>query len=411
VGLRQLVSGVRGMRQTILPTEEWRKLMGNNPNSVASDATVPVMRERLMSLDVFRGATIASMLLVNDPGTWSAVYPPLLHAPWHGWTFTDVIFPFFLWITGVAMTLSTAKRLNRGATRADLMLHVLRRSVIIFAVGLLLAGFPFFHFSSIRIPGVLQRIAVCYLIAGAIYLMSGIRGQILWTGGILVVYWLLMKLYPVPGYGAGVLEKEGNFAQYIDSLLLSGHMWAQTKTWDPEGIVSTLPAIATTLFGVLTGHVLRARKTPEEKTAWMFVMGNALMFSGAVMSLWLPINKNLWTSSYSVFMAGLAADVFAFCYWIIDVRGYRKWSMPFQIYGMNAIVIFTLSGLMAKSALIVKITGPNGAKQSVWAYVFDHVFAPLASPVNASLLFALSYVLLFLGIAWVMYRFKWFVKI
>ena len=311
----------------------------------------------------------------------------------------------------MTMTLSTAKRLSRGATRTDLMLHALRRSVIIFAIGLFLAGYPFFHFSTIRIPGVLQRIAVCYLIAAAIYLVSGIRGQILWTGGLLLVYWLLMKLYPVPGYGAGILEKEGNFARYIDSLLLSGHMWAQSKTWDPEGIVSTLPAIATTLFGVLTGHVLRARKSAEEKTAWMFVMGNALMFAGAVMSLWLPINKNLWTSSYSVFMAGLAANVFTFCYWIIDVRGYRKWSLPFQIYGMNAIVMFTLSGLVAKAALIVKVTGSDGAKQSVWAYVFEHVFAPLASPVNASLLFALSYVLLFFGIAWVMYRLKWFLKV
>ena len=296
--------------------------------------------DRLVSLDVFRGATIAAMLLVNDPGTWSAVYAPLLHAPWHGWTFTDVIFPFFLWITGMALTLSAAKRLSRGASRFDLLLHAFRRSVIIFAIGLFLAGYPFFNFAIIRIPGVLQRIAVCYLIAAAIYLTTSVRGQIRWTISFLAIYWLLMKLYPVPGYGPGILEKEGNFAQYIDSLILSGHMWATSKTWDPEGVVSTLPAIATTLFGVLTGHLLRIRKSPEEKTAWIFVLGNALLFTGAVMSLWLPINKNLWTSSYSIFMAGLAANVFAFCYLIIDVKGYTKWTLPFRAYGMNAILIY-----------------------------------------------------------------------
>jgi predicted acyltransferase len=350
------------------------------------------------------------MLLVNDPGTWSAVYPPLLHASWHGWTFTDTIFPFFLWITGMALTLSTAKRMERGADRRDLLLHALRRSAIIFAIGLFLAGFPYFRFATIRIPGVLQRIAVCYLIATVIYLTTSIRGQIRWTGSLLVAYWLLMKLYPVPGYGAGVLEKDGNFAHYIDSLLLSGHMWSSSKTWDPEGIVSTLPAIATTLFGILTGHVLRARKTQEEKTAWMFVMGNALLFFGGVMSLWLPINKSLWTSSYAVFMSGLAANAFAFCYWIIDVKGYRRWAIPFRIYGMNAIFIFALSGLLAKTALLVKVTGADGSRQSLWSYVFQQVFAPLASPVNASLMFALTYVLLFFGIAYVMYRNRWFIK-
>lgn len=368
------------------------------------------MQDRLLSLDVFRGATIASMLLVNNPGTWNAVYPPLLHAPWHGWTFTDVIFPFFLWITGMSLTLSTAKRVSRGESRRDLMLHALRRSLIIFSIGLFMAAVPYFRFSTLRIPGVLQRIAVCYLIATAIYLTSSIRGQIRWTAALLAVYWLLMKLYPVPGYGEGILDKEGNFARYIDGLLLNGHMWAQSKTWDPEGVVSTLPAIATTLFGILTGHILRTQKSAEEKTSWMFFLGSSLLFAGAIMSLWLPINKNLWTSSYSVFMAGLAANVFAFCYWIIDVKGYRAWCRPLQIYGMNAITIFALSGLLAKAALLTKITRADGTQLSVWSWVFQNVFAPLAAPVNASLLFALSYVLLFFGLAWVMYRRKWFLR-
>jgi predicted acyltransferase len=403
VGSRTVFAG-RSRRRTASGIEEEICM------SPGTEVGKPLFQDRLMSLDVFRGATVAGMLLVNDPGTWSAVYPPLLHAPWHGWTFTDTIFPFFLWITGMAMTLSTEKRISRGARRRDLMLHALQRSIIIFAIGLFLAGFPFFRFSTIRIPGVLQRIAVCYLIATIIYLTTKIRGQIMWTGALLVVYWLLMKLYPVPGHGAGILEKDGNFAQYIDGLLLSGHMWASSKTWDPEGIISTLPAIATTLFGILTGHLLRARRSPEEKTAWIFVLGNALLFCGWVVSLWLPINKNLWTSSYAVFMAGLAANVFAFSYWIIDVRGYRKWALPFRIYGMNAIAIFTLSGLLGKTALIVKVTGSDGSQLTLWSYVFRHAFAPLATPINASLFFALAYVLLFFGIAWGMYRLKWFVK-
>ena len=375
------------------------------------DGRIFTGHERLMSLDVFRGATIASMLLVNDPGTWNAVYPPLLHAPWHGWTFTDVIFPFFLWIAGVSITLSAAKRMSRGATRARLMLHACRRAIIIFAIGEFLAGFPFFDFAHIRIPGVLQRIAICYLIATVIYLTTRLRGQIVWTSGLLAAYWILMKLVPVPGFGAGVLEKQGNFAQYIDNLFLSGHMYAATKTWDPEGIVSTLPAIATALFGVLTGQLLRARKTPAEKTAWIFVMGNALLFAGAVMCLWLPINKSIWTSSYSVFMAGLAANTFGFCYWIVDVKGHRKWAVPFVIYGMNAITIFALSGLLGKTALLVKVTNPDGSQTSVWGYVFERVFAPLASLMNASLMFAVTYVFLFFCLSWLMYRMKWFVKI
>ncbi len=366
---------------------------------------------RLLSLDVFRGATIAAMLLVNNPGTWSALYAPLRHAEWHGWTFTDTIFPFFLWIVGVSMTLSFARRLGRGDGRAALLLHVCRRSAILFLLGIFLAGFPRFDFSTIRIPGVLQRIAVCYLCAAVIYLFSRLRGQLLWTAGLLGIYWVLMKLVPVPGYGAGVLEKIGNFAQYIDSIMLSGHMWSQSKVWDPEGIVSTIPAIATTLLGVLTGRILQARVAPAEKTAWIFIAGNTLMLAGAVMSLWLPVNKSLWTSSYAVLMAGLAANCFAFCYWVIDVKGWRRWTQPLVAYGMNAILIFVLAGLLAKTTILIKLTGADGKPVSLARVVFETAYLPLASPVNASLLYALTYVALFWGFGSLLYRRGWFVKI
>jgi predicted acyltransferase len=370
----------------------------------------PAGAGRLESLDVFRGATIAAMMLVNNPGTWDAVYPQLRHAEWNGWTFTDLVFPFFLWIVGVAMTLSFARRVARGESKSGLMLHALRRSLILFALGLFLSSFPYFDISMLRIPGVLQRIAVCYLCATVIFLNTRIRGQILWTGGLLAVYWMAMKWIPIPGFGAGILEKNGNFAQYVDSLLLKGHMWAATRTWDPEGIVSTIPAIGTTLLGILTGHILRARWSPAEKTAWMYTMGSSLALAGLTAGIWLPINKNLWTSSYTLFMAGMATTTFAFCYWINDVKGYRRWSRPFAVYGMNAIAVYFLAGILARTTMTIKVPLADGTV-SLRDYIYAKIFAPLASPMNASMLHGIAFVLLMYLVAYLMYRRKWFVKI
>ncbi len=367
-------------------------------NSKASTPAAP--RARLVSLDVFRGATIASMILVNDPGS-SETYSQLEHAQWHGWTFTDLVFPFFLWIVGVAMTLSFSSRTARGEDRRALLLHVVKRSAIIFAIGLFLNGFPYFRLGTIRIPGVLQRIAICYLIAAAIFLYSSVRGQILWIFGLLAAYWMAMTLVPVPGYGPGVLQPVGNFAQWIDSMVLSGHMWRSTKVWDPEGLVSTVPAVATVLFGVLAGQLLRApRFSPAEKTAWMLAWGNTMLLAGNTMSVFLPINKNLWTSSFSVFMAGMALIVFAVCYWMVDVQGWRRWTHPFVVFGMNAIAMFVFSGLLARILMLADWKKP----------VYDRVFAPLASPLNASLLYAICFVLVCYSVAWFLHRRKWFVK-
>ncbi len=366
---------------------------------------------RLLSLDVFRGATIASMMLVNNAGNWNAVYPPLRHSAWHGWTFTDTIFPFFLWIAGVSMTLSFAKRLDRNDSRARLLTHTLQRAATIFLLGMFLNLFPLFQLSTVRIPGVLQRIAVCYLIAGFIFLYTSLRGQIVWTASLLFVYCALMKLVPVPGFGSGILEKEGNFAQYVDQLVLSGHMWASSKTWDPEGIVSTLPAIATMLFGILTGHLLRSRFTPESKTAWLMVMGTCLMGAGLIWAWWLPINKPLWTSSYSLLMAGMAANVFGCCYWVIDIKGYRRWSRPLAVYGMNAITVYVLAGLLSKLSSFIKVASTDGTTITAGKWVYENIYAPLASPVNASLLYALTYVAILYAVSWFMYRMKWFVRV
>ena len=376
--------------------------------------------QRLVSLDAFRGATIAGMILVNDPGDWSYVYPQLRHAAWSGWTFTDWIFPFFLWIVGVAMTFSFARRVEEGGDKKKLMGHVLRRSVIIFALGLFLAAFPFgllwghsFSLSTLRIPGVLQRIAICYLVASVIFLTTGVRGQIAWIVGLLAGYWAMLMLIPVPGYGAGFLEPTGNLCWFIDSNLLAGHTWsgAPAPGFDPEGILSTLPAIATTLFGVLTGHWLRTERSKEEKTAWMFVCGNVLLLLGAILDMWLPINKNLWTSSYSVFMAGWALVCLAMFYWLIDVKGYTRWAKPFVIYGMNAIAIYVLAGLLGKTLYLIQITASDGTTQDLKDVIYQNVFVPLASPINASLLFAIAFVLVTYVVAWAMWKKKWFLKV
>jgi predicted acyltransferase len=376
--------------------------------------------QRLLSLDAFRGATIAGMILVNNPGTWSTIYPQLRHAEWNGWTFTDWIFPFFLWIVGVAMTLSFAKRMEQGADKKKLFLHVMQRSAVIFLLGLFLAGFPFglflnhtFSFSSIRIPGVLQRIAVCYLIASAIVLTTGIRGQVIWIVSLLTLYWLLIKLVHVPGFGAGVLDPTGNLCWYVDSTVLAGHTWrgAPVPGFDPEGIVSTLPAIASTLFGVLTGHWLRSNRTKEEKTAWMFVAGNSMLLLGAILDMWLPINKNLWTSTYSVFMTGWALVCLAIFYWLIDVKGYRKWATPFVIYGMNAIAVFVLSGVVGRLLYLIKVTQADGSSTSLQAYVYQSFFVPLASPLNASLLYAMTFILVMFLVVWFLWKRKWFIKV
>lgn len=375
---------------------------------------------RLVSLDVFRGATIAGMMLVNNPGDWGNVYPPFRHSAWNGWTYTDTIFPFFLWIVGVAMTFSFSKRMERGQDRAQLLRHVVLRSILIVAIGLFLNGFPFglmfdhdFSWLTMRIPGVLQRIAICYLFSSVILLYSNPTWQLRWTGILLVGYWILVKIVPVPGFGAGVLDPKGSLCWYIDSNLFNGHTWsgAPVPGFDPEGIVSTIPAIATTMFGILTGNFLRSERNPAEKTTWMFVAGSFLMFAGLVFNYWLPINKNMWTSSYSVFMAGLALNVFAICYWLIDVKGYKKLTRPLEIYGLNAITLYALSEILAELSWVVKLHGSDGSSVTLKDWYYQRLFVPLGDPMIVSFLHSVAFMLLLYGIAFFMYRRKWVIKI
>lgn len=364
---------------------------------------------RLLSLDVFRGITIAGMILVNNPGSWDYVYPALRHAEWNGWTPTDLIFPFFLFIVGVAITYSFANRLAKGISRKKLFLQVIRRTLILFALGLFLNGFPYYNLATIRIMGVLQRIALAYFFSSVIYLAFKTRAQVVITVLLLLVYWALMKLVPVPGYGVGILAKEGNLAQYIDNLILKGHMW--TPTWDPEGFLSTIPAIATTLLGVFTGQFLRSDREPLQKTSTLFLLGNVGLVLGVIWDIWFPINKNLWTSSYVIFTGGMALLFLATCYYLIDVKKSTWWTKPFVIYGTNAITVYVLSGILARILTLVRIPQPDGTNVLLKTFIYQNYFASWAGPMNGSLFFALAYIILWLGIMTIFYKKGIFIKI
>ena len=380
----------------------------------------PTTSSRLVSLDVFRGATIAGMMLVNNPGDWGHIYAPWKHAPWDGWTYTDTIFPFFLWIVGVAMMFSFGKRIERGDDKGALAMHVLRRSAIIFALGMFLAGFPFglafghhFSVSVIRIPGVLQRIAVCYLVSGLLVLNLSYRAQVAVLWSLLAGYWILVKTVNVPGYGVGVWTPKGNLAWFIDAHLLRGHTWsgAPALGFDPEGIFSTIAAIATMMFGVFTGNFLRQPRSREEQTNRMFFAGASLLLLGLVCENWLPINKNMWTSSYAVFMAGLALICLACCFWLIDVRGVRWWSKPFEIYGQNAITVFLLSGIIGRLTALIKWPQGDGSLISLKSWYYQTLFLPLGNPMVASFAHSIAFVLGLYCIAYALHRMNWIIKV
>jgi predicted acyltransferase len=379
----------------------------------------------VVSLDVFRGITIAAMLLVNDPGSWGAIYSQLEHADWNGWTLTDLIFPFFLFIAGVSMTLSFASRTVSGATRGRLAWHVVRRAAVIFAIGLFLNGFPKFDFHTIRIMGVLQRIAVCYLVAGLVYLVSAPsestadgprRGQasvavIATVAAILLAgYWALMIFVAVPGYGAGHLGKDDNLAAYIDRAVLNGHLWPESKTWDPEGLLSTLPAIATALIGILAGEWLRSDREGLRKVLGLAIAGAAFLGVGRLLHPYFPINKNLWTSTFVLFTGGIALILMAFCYWLVDLRGWRRWATPFQVFGRNAILAYALATIVAEISIDFEFR-ISGRMRTLHGWFYDAFFRPYANPKNASLAFAVCFVLVNLLLLWPLHRRRVFIRI
>lgn len=444
---------------------------------------------RLVSLDVFRGMTIAGMVLVNNPGTWSAIYGPLKHAEWHGITPTDYIFPFFLFIVGVAIPIALKKRMQNGVTH-DLYFKIVQRAATIFALGLLMSMIPFFqfndttgipyaikillvlsfsaalllyllekkkaaaitagasalvilgfyiaganivwyNFSTMRIPGVLQRIAICYLIVSIIFLHTNWKQQLAIAVGLLLIYWLLMTLVPVPGCDITTIDdKACNLAAWVDrTILTESHMWRSAKVFDPEGILSTIPAIVTTLSGVLAGSwITRSSKNvdagSEEKSAignpqstietaaGLFFAGTVLLAVGWWWSLLFPLNKSLWTSSYVAYTSGLALLTLGFCYWLIDIKGYKRWAWPFVVFGVNALALFVFSGIMARLLGMIRVAGPEEGKDiTLQQWIFNSAFLSWVSPINASLAYALCFILFWLFLMWLLYRKDVYLKV
>jgi len=430
-----------------------------------SEKAVALKKDRMLSLDVFRGLTIAGMILVNNPGTWSTIYGPLKHAPWHGWTPTDFIFPFFLFIVGVAMTFSFDRRLATGQDRMRIMEQVVRLTIIMFVLGLIMAGFPnwrliapflgvivglgflftdepplsfsgspaarlrkalgwvilaasfiyfisdygFFRESKLRIPGVLQRISLCYFFTAIIMFHTRERGRIIWAAALVAAYWVAMKAFQAPADFVSTAPVDGRINDWIDVNILGSHLYRERP--DPEGLLSTLPSIATTLLGVLCGNWLHREKEPWGKLKFLLVWGVVLTIAGALMHYAFPINKKIWTPSYVVFMGGLSFLFLAFCYYVVDMLGWKKWAYPFMVFGTNPIFVFFLSGIVAR--LMYRITIPIGIGKelALKPFLYEYAFLTWLSPLNASLAFAIAFNLFWLFVMIPLYENKVFIKI
>jgi len=359
---------------------------------------------RLTSLDAMRGFTIAAMILVNYPGSWNFIYQPLEHAEWNGLTPTDLIFPFFLFIVGVSITLSFTKMLEKGIPKKELYKKIVFRALKIFAVGIFLSLLPKFDIGNIRITGVLQRISIVFFACSIIFLNTSVKVQI-WLGAItLIVYWLVMTLIPTPGVGEVVLERGVNLAAWVDSVLLPGRMWQ--GTWDPEGILSTFPSIVTGITGLLAGHLLLSKRTPQEKSILLMIAGFAAVAIGYIWHLTFPVNKNLWSSSFVLVTSGLASLSLGAFYYIVDIRNHTSGTKPGIIFGANAIAIYFLSDVIS----ILFYTIPFGSASLNVHFMSALTAAGLASKL-ASMLYAIIFVCINFCIAYILYRKKIFIRL
>jgi len=350
------------------------------------------------------------MILVNNPGNWGKIYAPLKHAAWHGCTPTDLVFPFFLFIVGVSIVYALSGQKLKPEGHSKTLLKIVRRGATLFALGLFLALFPKFEFDTVRIPGVLQRIGVVFIIAASIFLKTERRTQIIIMSVLLIGYWLVMMYAPVPGIGQANLQPTTNLAAWLDNTLLPGHLWKSTKVWDPEGILSTIPAVCTALIGVLVGQWLKQKDEPGNKIAWLMVWGVIATCAGLVWDLHFPINKSLWTSSYVLYTGGLAVLGLGLCFWLIDVKGYRTFTTAFLVYGVNAITVFFLSGLIPRILAMIKVDTPTGEVDSkTWLY--ESFYTPFLSPYNASLAWALTWIAFWMVILYIMYRKNIIIKV
>lgn len=429
------------------------------------------MKERIISLDVLRGITVMMMVLVNNPGSWGNIFAPLEHAEWNGCTPTDLVFPFFIFILGAAIPLAiVTKELNRQT-----FLKILTRSLRIISLGLFLGfygkielfnleGYPlllskliitgivayallgnfeqkiklylvlalFFIFmflafsgieaySEVRLPGVLQRIGLVYFFASLVYLKTNIKGQILTVALLLLGYWAVMTLIPVPGFGPANLDKGTNLAGWIDNLLLENHLWSYSKTWDPEGILSTIPAIANGIVGLLIGQLLNSSLAKNDKAVKMFGTGWALVILGLIWNQFFPMNKSLWTSSFVLYTAGFATLFLAAFYYLIDIKGYKKWTTPILFWGVNPMIVFFLSGILPRVLSSIKVDNPayiTGNLEEIpeqiglQTYLNKFCIVPLFDdPKVASLVWALLNITFWSIVLWYFYKKKMFFKV
>ncbi len=390
------------------------------------------MKDRMISLDVFRGLTVGLMILVNNPGSWSHIYGPLRHAKWHGWTPTDLVFPFFLFIVGVAMALSFGKRMDAGADVSDLKKKVWSRGAIIIGLGLFLNGFPFNiplnaqmaanfefldifrRFLDIRVWGVLQRIGFSYLVGGLIILyFPRTRHRILAVGSLIFIYEFFMRVPLVNGWGAGSFELADNFIRYMDILLFGeAHLYGGMGVpFDPEGFLSSLPAVLTLMSGFWLGEYLRKPIDHQEKLSNLSVIGIMIFMLGSIMSIIEPINKQLWTVSYVITMDGLAIMMIVVSSYLIDVKKMDFWIKPAIVLGSNALVVFVGSGIIGRLMYMVKTTNAQGEIVSIKHAIYMGIFVPLAGNLNGSLLYALTNIAVWLAILWYLYHKRIFVKI
>lgn len=371
--------------------------------------------KRLLSVDLLRGLTIGFMILVNDPGDSRVSFPALEHADWNGFTPTDLVFPTFLFLVGVALVLSYARRERDGIERGAFLWHAFRRTLLLLAIGILLNGFPLFPWRTLRIYGVLQRIALCFGVGSLLLAFTRNNRQriavfVTVLVSVLVAYWLLMRFVPVPGHGMPVrdfplLDKDINLVAWLDRKLLPGRLYEHTR--DPEGLLSTIPAIGTLVMGMLTGLWLRSAHSVQRKAAGLFVAGVSALLLGGAWNLAFPINKKMWTSSYVLWAGGCSLLLLAFFFWLCDVRGLRGrgWA-PLQVFGKNAIASYVFAELLAGGSYFIKVQG-----QPIGGYVYNHAFKNVGSPAIGSMLFSLFFV----AVCWVpmavLYRRRIFLKL
>ena len=369
---------------------------------------------RLVSLDVFRGLTVMLMTVVNNPGDWGHIYPPLEHAEWNGCTPTDLVFPFFLFIVGVSLAYALAGARHAGLPLGPVLARVARRAAVLFGLGVLTSLYPHFDFATVRIMGVLQRIALVYFGCSLIYLTTNWRTQLALLVIFLASYAALMQLVPVPGVGPANLAPTTNLGAWLDrTLLTEPHLWPTSRTWDPEGLLGTLPALGTGLLGLLAGTWLRWPGPARlSKPVGLALAGGVAVLAGLLWGHWFPINKALWTSSYVLFAGGLALGLLALLYWLCDVRGYQRGVGPALDFGVNAIAVFFFSAILSRTFGLLHLPGPGGQPVGLAGWLYEWGIVPFfRDPRSASLAGAIVCLLIWWGVLHFLRRRGWIWKV